>query len=299
MSAPVDGSTPSAEPSTGNGGSSGSYIVKLNTDRLDTLRAAGYSDQQIEALLSLADDEGSSLEPQHFHTVNKETLNALRYRGKLNEATKDLIYLQAPVALVQEVSDPGNWSGDNYLGPGASEVRSFMQGETVDLTRPSLDALMLSVLSARADILQGQLEDQIQSIQERNDLLERGNAALAVARNFKAAAGTSGDAGDTLGSTDLGDAFSALGATWAGGGTIYPGDPVLPIGPSGLRYNSSLWDVNIESLKGRIEALTSESQLDTTRLQQTINKYNQTFELLSNFINRYFQSVSSVIQNLR
>ncbi|MGB0359948.1 MAG: hypothetical protein ACPGEF_00840, partial [Endozoicomonas sp.] len=255
-----------------------------------------------EALLSLSDpdDEGSSLEPRHFQTVNKETLNALRDRGKLNEATKDLIHLQAPVALVQEVSDPGNWKGEAYLGPGATEVESFMSGKTTDLTKPSLDALMLSVLSARADILQNQLEGQIQSIQERNKLLERGNAALAVARNYKAAAGSSQDAGDIGGTSDLAGAFSALGATWAQGGTLYPGDvPNVAAGGAALRYNSSLWDVNIESLKGRIEALTSESQLDTTRLQQTINKYNQTFELLSNFINRYFQSVSSVIQNLR
>ncbi|WP_067518776.1 hypothetical protein [Endozoicomonas ascidiicola] len=285
MSAPVDGYTPSAEPSTGSGDGSGSYIVKLNTDRLDTLRAAGYSDHQIEALLSLADpdDEGNSLEPRHFHTVNKETLNALRYRGKLNEATKDLIYLQAPVALVQEVSDPGNWSGDTYLGPGASEVRTFMLGESVDLTKPSLDALMLSVLSARADILQGQLEDQIKAIQERNDLLEEANQMLARARDLKNQAGTSGLS--TM-PADMVEFWIKLDAKRSRTG-------------DDENHNSSEWDVNIEGVKGRIEALTSESQLDTTRLQQTINKYNQTFELLSNFINRYFQSVSSIIQNLR
>ena len=67
----------------------------------------------------------------------------------------------------------------------------------------------------------------------------------------------------------------------------------------GSMHNSSQWDVNIESLKGKIEAITGESQLATTKLQQTINKYNQTFEMVSSFVSKYFQSIGTVIQNLR
>ena len=296
MSTAVEG--PNSRPNVGGGpaqndvDSISSYTVKLNQNRLEALRAAGYSDRQIEALLALADpnDETNSLEPTHFQSFNKETLNALKYRGKLNEATRQLIYLQAPVAMVQEVSDPNNWSGDRYLGSGSATVTAIMTGQEVDLTQPSLDALMLSVLTARSDILQAQLQDQIKVIQERNELLEEGNAALARARGEKAL---------TYGRHRWWD--DTFRTVWRKlGAPIHNINQEGITGPhNGFAQNASDWDINISNLKGAIEELTSESQLDTTRLQQTINKYNQTFELLSNFINRYFQSLGSVIQNLR
>ncbi len=257
--------------------------ITLNDARIASLRAAGYTDAQIEALLSLADpdDQGNSLTPTHFYSVNKQTLNALQYTGELDEASQQLVYLQAPIALVQEVSNPANWQGDTYVGPGASEINAYLLGEPVDFTKPSLDALIMSVLTARADILQTQLQEQIQSINEKNDLLEEANAFLALAKDKKANAGTSGKIAIT---TEMTNFWNKMGAKLEGGGSP---------------YNSAEWDVNIQSLKGKIEALTSQSQLETTKLQQTINKYNQTFEMLSNFINKYFQSISTIIQNLR
>ncbi|WP_419532980.1 hypothetical protein [Endozoicomonas sp.] len=279
MSNPVGGTG-----STGTeSGTTTTTTITLNDARIASLRAAGYTDAQIEALLSLADpdDQGNSLTPTHFYSVNKQTLNALQYTGELDEASQQLVYLQAPIALVQEVSNPANWQGDTYVGPGASEINAYLLGEPVDFTKPSLDALIMSVLTARADILQAQLEEQIQSINEKNDLLEEANAFLARAKDKKAAAGTSGTAAIDA---DMTNFWNKLGADLAAGGSP---------------YNSAEWDVNIEALKGKIEALTSQSQLETTKLQQTINKYNQTFEMLSNFINKYFQSISTIIQNLR
>ena len=140
MSNPVAGSAdPGSEPAV--------HTVTLNDDRIASLRAAGYSDAQIEALLSLADpdDQGNSLAPTHFYSVNKQTLNALQYSGQLDESSQQLVYLQAPIAMVQEVSNPVNWQGDTYVGPGASEINAYLLGEPVDFTKPSLDALIMSV----------------------------------------------------------------------------------------------------------------------------------------------------------
>lgn len=278
MSNPVGGTG-----STGTESGTTTPTITLNDARIASLRAAGYTDAQIEALLSLADpdDQGNSLAPTHFYSVNKQTLNSLQYTGQLDEASQQLVYLQAPIALVQEVSNPANWNGDNYIGPGASEINAYLLGEPVDFTKPSLDALIMSVLTARADILQTQLEEQIESIQQKNDLLEEANGYLAKAKEKKASAGTSGESSITQ---EMKDFWSQMGADLAAGGDS---------------YNSSEWDVNIEALKGKIESLTSQSQLETTKLQQTINKYNQTFEMLSNFINKYFQSISTIIQNMR
>lgn len=269
--------------STGTESGTTTPTITLNDARIASLRAAGYTDAQIEALLSLADpdDQGNSLAPTHFYSVNKQTLNSLQYTGQLDEASQQLVYLQAPIALVQEVSNPVNWNGDNYIGPGASEINAYLLGEPVDFTKPSLDALIMSVLTARADILQTQLEEQIESIQQKNDLLEEANAYLAKAKEKKASAGTSGESSITH---EMKNFWVQVGANLAAGGDS---------------YNSAEWDVNIEALKGKIESLTSQSQLETTKLQQTINKYNQTFEMLSNFINKYFQSISTIIQNMR
>ena len=272
----------SSAPPTGSDSGSNSPTITLNESRISSLRAAGYSDAQIEALMSLADpdDQGNSLTPTHFYSVNKQTLNALKYSGQLDDASRQLVYLQAPIALVQEVSDPANWNGDNYVGPGASEINAYLLGEPVDFTKPSLDAMIMAVLTARADILQNQLEEQIESINQKNQTLESANTMLARAKELKSDAGTSGSVRMPQ---DMVDFWDSLGAKYDDSDS----------------HNSAEWDVNIEGLKGKIEALTSQSQLETTKLQQTINKYNQTFEMLSNFMNKYFQSISTIIQNMR
>ena len=166
---------------TGSESNQGSTVITLNDDKIESLRAAGYTDEQIEALMLLADpsDQGSSVTLSDFTSINKQTLNSLRYTGSFDEMTKNLIYTQVPVSLMQEISNPVNWNGDNYIGSGASEVNLFLTGRPVDFTKPSLDAMIMAVLTARADIIQKQLEEQIQAITAKNDLLEQANDMLA------------------------------------------------------------------------------------------------------------------------
>ena len=268
---------------TGNSGSSAP--VTINEGKKSSLRASGFSDAQIEALMALADpdDQGNSLTPTHFYAVDKSTLNALKYAGEMNEAAKQLVYVQTPVSMLNQVSNPSNWQGDNYIGPGASTINAYTLGEKVDFSKPSLDALVMSVLTARADIIQVQLREQIESIQEKNDKLKLANKWLVAAKNKKEEAGSSGEASFDKSFQDIWGKFGA---------EYYKKD-------GDLTHNATQWDVNVEGLKKEIEALTSQSQLETTKLQQTINKYNQSFEMLSNFINKYYQSLSTIIQNLR
>ncbi|PJE79759.1 hypothetical protein CI610_01261 [invertebrate metagenome] len=241
-----------------------------------SLRAMGFNDDQINAILALADpdDQGNSLLPMHFSLLNKETLNTLQYSGNMDGLAKELVFLQAPIALVNEVSNPANWKNGLYTGPGASKVNAYILGESVDFSEPSLDALVMSVLTSRAEIIETQLRDQITGIQGRNSDLEEANGWLARAKQ--------GKKNESAFTQEFKDYWSSLGATHQGNAST-----------------SDDWEVNIQSLKGKIEGMTSQSQLETTKLQQTINKYNQSFEMLSNFINKYYQSISSIIQNLR
>ncbi|MRI32156.1 hypothetical protein EOPP23_03990 [Endozoicomonas sp. OPT23] len=295
MSTPVDPQTPPTL--TGSRGT-----VQLTDARRESLRAAGFSDAQIDALLSLAnpDDQGNSLTPTHFSMVDKTTLNNLQFSGALSEAARQIVYVQTPVSMLNQVSDPQNWQGDTYIGPGAAAVNSYLEGESVDFSKPSLDALVMSVLSARAEIIEVQLRDQIQSIQDKNAQLEVANNWLARAKEAKANAGTSGNSSfeDRFPPGSVAPAGQSFKEYWDSLSAEYQSED-RDDSTSELDHNSADWDVNVEGLKAKIEALTSQSQLETTKLQQTINKYNQSFEMLSNFINKYYQSLSTVIQNLR
>ncbi|MET4695775.1 hypothetical protein [Endozoicomonas lisbonensis] len=270
----------------GTGTGTGTTPVTINEGKKSSLRASGFSDAQIEALMALADpdDQGNSLTPTHFYAVDKSTLNALKYAGELNEAAKQIVYVQTPVSMLNQVSNPSNWQGDNYIGPGAATINAYTLGEKVDFSKPSLDALVMSVLTARADIIQVQLREQIESIQAKNKRLEEANDWLVKAKNEKAKAAKKGSTGTTTFTDEFKKFWNSYGAKFY---------------DESNDHNSSQWDVNIEGLKKEIEALTSQSQLETTKLQQTINKYNQSFEMLSNFINKYYQSIGTIIQNLR
>lgn len=55
----------------------------------------------------------------------------------------------------------------------------------------------------------------------------------------------------------------------------------------------------MDNLARERDSLTSTSQLDMTMLQSTMSKYNQTFEALSGFTSKYFQSLQTITGNIR
>ncbi|WP_067515280.1 hypothetical protein [Endozoicomonas ascidiicola] len=248
----------------------------LNEDRLSALRAAGYNDAQIEALLSLSDpdDEGNSLTPTHFYSANRAALQALAY-SEDSDAT-NVAYVQAPVALMQEVSDPTNWKGDRYIGPAAETVNRYLTETPVESSRLTLEALAFAVLTARADIVQEQLEQQINVVNQRNDTLRQATSYIVEARGLR-------DAAPSNMPVAMNEFWTNLGLTVVGTNPLSEDD----------------WNQNIRLFNSQAESLTSQSQLETTQIQQTIAKYNQSFEMLSNFTNKYFQSLTAATQNLR
>lgn len=282
----------------------GESSVVLTPDLRARLQAElGLDEQQLNAWLAM---DGHTLSPAQAQMANRETLDSLQKSGQLTQVARQLVAVRAPVAMVAEVSDPANWQQDQYVGAGAATVNAVIQAGTaniadlpsleppIDSANISLDALVMSVLTQRAEIIEVQLREQITSIQEKNQQLEVANDWLTRAKSRKANAGdaTNGTAASQFDQEFL-DYWNSLGAQYQG----KPADGSAPALP--LQHSSADWDVNIEGLKAKIEALTSQSQLETTKLQQTINKYNQSFEMLSNFINKYYQSINTIIQNLR
>ncbi len=58
-------------------------------------------------------------------------------------------------------------------------------------------------------------------------------------------------------------------------------------------------ELQLSNLKDKAESLTSSSQLDMAQLQSTMGKYNNSFEMLSNFVSKYGSSIDSIVGNLR
>ena len=282
-----------------------SSSAQLNPELKDQLKKElGLNDEQLNAWLALAnpDDLTGSASSDQFSAANRETLNTLDDTDELSPLAQSLLNTRAPVAMAAEVSNPANWQQDQYIGPGAVTVNSFFQSETVglpvdDLDPPidpstiSIDALVMSVLTQRAEIIEVQLREQIASIQEKNAELEEANQWLVKAKDGKA------KTDDELGTR--GSFTVEMQNYWNSLGAEYYKQVEGATAEGALIYKEPHWDVAIEGLKAKIEALTSQSQLETTKLQQTINKYNQSFEMLSNFINKYYQSINTIIQNLR
>lgn len=150
-------------------------------------------------------------------------------------------------------------------------------------SQQSLDSLMMSVMSERAMLLDGQVRDQVSQVRAKNEKLAKANEFMAEARTLKNQASSS--TCQTM-PADMRTFFEENGIKWDTKGDDYA-------------HNSAEWDINIENLKGFTESLTSTSQLDMAQLQSTMGKYNQTFEQLSNFISKYQQSLGTITGNLR
>ncbi|MDP0561056.1 MAG: hypothetical protein QS721_01455 [Candidatus Endonucleobacter sp. (ex Gigantidas childressi)] len=288
-------------------GSNFSAIIEPDL-RAELKKELKLNDNELNAWLAIADKKNSDncLSPLAFATANKDTLIALQKSKALSNFSKSLVAARTPVAMMSEVSNPRNWKKDVYIGPGAMAVNAFLHPMStntlplddmdppIDPTNISLDALVMSILTQRAEILEVQLQGQIGDIQKKNEELEEANVWLTRAKEQKANAGTSGS---TFFTPEFISYWKSLGAEHQTSTRleIHFVDPAV----AGLYHNSGDWDVNIEGLKGKVEALTSQSQLETTKLQQTINKYNQSFDMLSNFINKYYQSIGTIIQNIK
>ena len=163
---------------------------------------------------------------------------------------------------------------------GVSMTRNFID-------QGNLDALMLAVMSERAEILEEALREQVQEVRNKNNKLKEANQIMAKARNAKK--GSSGSKKTGMPS-EVRDFFAKNNIPWGKGGSIDPNN--------NYSLKSGEWDLAIENMKGWTESLTSTSQLDMTKLQSTSGKFNQTFEMMSQFISKYYRSGDNIIKNI-
>ncbi len=158
---------------------------------------------------------------------------------------------------------------------------------SLDLQGMDLETMMMAVQSNRAQQLEGQLKDQIASVQAKNQQISKLNeltgALNAAAAKFKSDA----KAGDKIDiPADIKTAAASAGVT-------------LPSGFSGTQVTKGDLDGFIQQNKSQIDSLSNSQQMDMLRLQSLSNKRNEAFELMTNFMKKMQDSRNSIIGNMR
>jgi len=198
--------------------------------------------------------------------LNQDTLNRrITNKGVVEMTPKE--FMKKTVQLINTTA-------------GASKNVNF-------LTQLSLDALMLAIMSERAEILEEVLREQVQEVRKKNNKLKDANVILGKARASKTGAS---ETDKTEMPKEIKQFFADNDIPWSGKGNKVDPNQTYTL-------NSNEWDLAIENVKGFTEGLTSSSQLDMTKLQSTSGKFNQTFEMMSQFLAKWFRTGDAVIKN--
>lgn len=140
----------------------------------------------------------------------------------------------------------------------------------------NLADLVFAVMIERGNLIEEEVKGQIKDIKNKNDELDKMNSAMKQLRRL--------NKGDKI-DPDLVTYLASIGVSVSVDeitGTI-ASDPK---------------DI-ISDVQEVASSLSSTSQLDMANLQSMMGKYNNTYDAMSNFINKYGQSLGTIINNLR
>jgi|SoiMethySBSTD1v2_1073268.scaffolds.fasta_scaffold00824_6 hypothetical protein len=220
-----------------------------------------------------------------------------------------------------------------------SSISGIGGGITVgDVKGLDLETAMMAIQSQRANLLEGQLKTQLDTISDRNGQISKINDLIGKLKGLRPG-GTKTDATGPLGK-DAAEANKIIaelkangvsnvpdGATevtlkdgtkvqvdaagkaeaehckqayWAFRSGDYSGKKeVISIADKVPDIQQKDFDVWAEQLKGKIDSLNSSQQMDMLRMQSLTNKRNEAFDLMTNFIKKMQDSRSSILGNMR
>ena len=182
-----------------------------------------------------------------------------------------------------------------------------------NIQQVDLGALMMMLNLDRTQNLDRQIAIQLDAIQKRNDTMKTLTAMLEMARGKKAE-GANDDFKDGNGAwhgwnlasggvtkpiwKSSGDAAGSswaeeMGITW----TNVMGDGRPKDKDKAAQFDAQ-WDANINAIKGKIDMLNNDSQMDNIKLQNLLEKRGNSFEMASKVMDTNNQSVQAVIRNL-
>jgi len=159
-------------------------------------------------------------------------------------------------------------------GIGASEVSSM-----------DIETALLAVQNQRATLLEGQLQSQLEDVQNRNAQIGKLNEVLGAGRTLSAKFASDAEGTEKLPEGTELEAFKKA-ASAAG------------VDVSKVTDKSTL-GAAIENLKSSIDSQSNSQQMDMLRLQSLSNKRNEAFDIMTNFMKKMQDNRSSIISNMR
>jgi hypothetical protein len=183
----------------------------------------------------------------------------------------------------------------SYSGGGFYVTDSTGNRQQVDL-----GTLMMMLNLDRTENLDKQIALQLEDIQKRNNTIKTLTEFLAKAREAKAS-GKDDDANITINGVTKPMGGSATNS-WA----IDLGIDWSDVGSERAKQSSkddkatwdTTFDANISNIKGKIDTLNNDSQMDNIKLQNLLDKRGNAFEMATKVLDSNNQTVQSVIRNL-
>ena len=165
-----------------------------------------------------------------------------------------------------------------------------------------LGTLMMMLNLNRTENLDNQIAIQLSEIQDRNKTLTQLTEFMAWCRAQKGAGNDDGSPtagakltinGETKPCQGPGSWAEQLGIQWT---DVYQsrGDKS---GDKLAKWNGE-WDANINNIKGKIDMLNNDSQMDNIKLQNLLEKRGNAFEMATKVMQTNNQSVQSILRNL-
>lgn len=184
-------------------------------------------------------------------------------------------------------------------------LSGFKPLSAADLASMDLETALMAVQTQRADLLEVGLKEQMDAVRQRNNEIANCNAILTSLNSKRPSgedeaymySGSVKKTGGTFGITVEADDLP---------GTNPPMSMQEALEAQGLgdqfsteKLTSEEFDTVIQSVKSRIDTLNNSQQQDMLRLQSLMNKRNEAYELMTNFIKKMQDSRSSILGNMR
>ncbi|QJR15516.1 hypothetical protein [Usitatibacter palustris] len=183
----------------------------------------------------------------------------------------------------------------------ASGVGGLMAGvNPSDISGMDLQLAMATIQSQRAKLLEEQLKVQVDGVHARNNEIAKLNTLIADLKALRPA-GTDPAKWANLGANQA--AGRAMYKRIQEAGVAIPGpgsaDDVNEPGTGIYDARQRTFDAWTAQLKGRIDSLISSQQMDMLQLQSLTNKRNEAFEVMTNFMKKMQDNLSSIVGNVR
>lgn len=151
-----------------------------------------------------------------------------------------------------------------------------------------LQSLIQQVQMERQNMLETQLSSQMADIQTRGAWLSDMNNALGVLRGLRPVGEDQSVSMDhKIGDQTLGDYLKDKGV-----------ELTLDTNGNG-EAGQSEFDAAIATLKGQIDTVSSQNQMDMVRLQGLMDKRNQAYDLITTTLTKMEDQKNSIIGNMR